>query len=296
MCLLGRQAMAIPGYATRHPVRHRGTFGPMVRVGRPRTGDGSYSHTTEWGGFMTGDIAVRPSRSVDVPPAGNFDALVIVPMYNEGSVIADTVADLRREFAHVVCVDDGSTDGSARLAAGAGATVVRHPTNLGQGAALQTGFAFGLRTRATYFVTFDADGQHLVSDAVRMLELARRGDVDVVLGSRFQQPAESVPPVRRWLLRAGVLFTRITTGLDLTDTHNGLRVLTVPAAQLMDLRLHGMAHASELLGTVARHGLRHVEVPMTVVYTDYSRAKGQSGVNAINILVDLLLARARYAP
>jgi len=244
---------------------------------------------------MTSASAARSPAPYDAPPAGHGDTLVIVPMYNEGAVIAETVADLRSEFVHVLCIDDGSNDDSARLAGDAGATVVRHPTNLGQGAALQTGFAYALRTGPRYVVTFDADGQHLVSDAVRMLDLARRGDADVVLGSRFQAPARTVPLPRRWLLRAGVLFTRVTTRLDLTDTHNGLRVLTAPALRVMDLRLHGMAHASEILGTIARHRLRYVEVPMTVVYSDYSRAKGQSGVNAVNILVDLVLARARYA-
>lgn len=244
---------------------------------------------------MTSARAARPPAPYVVTPAGNGDTLVIVPMYNEGPVIAETVAGLRNEFAHVLCVDDGSSDESARLAASAGATVMRHPTNLGQGAALQTGFVYALRTGARYVVTFDADGQHLVSDALRMLDLARRGDVDVVLGSRFHAPTRGVPVLRRCLLRAGVLFTRVTTQLDLTDTHNGLRVLTASALNVMNLRLHGMAHASEILSTVARHGLRYSEVPMTVVYSDYSRAKGQSGVNAVNILVDLLLARARYA-
>ena len=97
------------------------------------------------------------------------------------------------------------------------------------------------------------------------------------------------------MLRGGRAFTRITTGLQLTDTHNGLRVINRGAALALRLRLHGMAHASEILGAVARHRLRYVEVPMTVLYTDYSRAKGQSSVNAVNIVFDLLLARARYA-
>jgi hypothetical protein len=92
-----------------------------------------------------------------------------------------------------------------------------------------------------------------------------------------------------------VAFTRLTSGLRLSDAHNGLRVLTRDAAEVMDLQQAGMAHASELIGLVARHRLRYCEVPMTVAYTEYSRAKGQSSLNAVNIVVDLLLARARYA-
>ena len=248
----------------------------MVTADQPSTGPSTESPAT----------AVTP---------GNPDTVVIVPMYNEASVIASVVTELRQAFAHVVCVDDGSADDSAVLASRAGARVVAHPMNLGQGAALQTGLTYGLQTGASYFVTFDADGQHGLADTLAMLEVARGGGVDIVLGSRFLTATHSVPAVRRAVLRAGVLFTRITTGLRLTDTHNGLRVMNRRTALALRLRLHGMAHASEILGAVARHRLRYEEVPMTVLYTDYSRAKGQSSVNAVNIVFDLLLARARYA-
>ncbi len=244
---------------------------------------------------MHSDAHAPAATVARVPAAGHLDVWVVVPMFNEAAVIGDVVTELRTVFAQVVCVDDGSTDGSARVAAGAGAHVVAHPTNLGQGAALQTGLAFALRSGADYLVTFDADGQHALGDALAMLEVARAGDVDIVLGSRFLGERPSVPGMRELVLRAGIHFTRITSGLSLTDTHNGLRVLTRRTADLLDLRMHGMAHASEILGVVARHRLRYREVPMTVTYTPYSLAKGQSSINAVNILFDLLLARARYA-
>ena len=102
------------------------------------------------------------------------DVCVIVPVYNEALTVAMTVSDLLQTFDHVVCVDDGSGDGSADLARAAGATVLRHVLNQGQGAALRTGFDYVLRhTTASYAVTFDADGQHLVEDARRMVERAR---------------------------------------------------------------------------------------------------------------------------
>jgi glycosyltransferase involved in cell wall biosynthesis len=231
-----------------------------------------------------------------VETTANDDVLVVVPMYNEASVIGDVVRELREVFPHVVCIDDGSRDDSAALAAAAGAHVLVHPTNLGQGAALQTGIAYGLTSTASYFVTYDADGQHEIAGALRMLAVAREGATDIVLGSRFLEPSgTAVPALRRLVLRGGVAFTQLTTGLKLTDTHNGLRVLTRSTARVLNLRLPGMAHASEILEAVSRHGLRYVEVPMTVRYTDYSRAKGQSSVNALNIVFDLLLARVRWA-
>lgn len=221
------------------------------------------------------------------------DAAVVVPMYNEASVIGDVVHALRASFARVICVDDGSRDTSGVIARQAGADVVTHPVNLGQGAALQTGIRFALEDQhARFVVTFDADGQHRVDDAARMVEVARDQGVDVVLGSRFAAGgAHSVPRARRAVLSAGVAFTRATTGLALTDAHNGLRVLSRSAAERIALTHVGMAHASELLSQIARHGLSYVEAPVTIDYTDYSRSRGQSNVNALNILFDLGLAR-----
>lgn len=224
------------------------------------------------------------------------DTSVVIPMFNESAVITEVVTRVRTCFESVVCVDDGSRDDSAALAERAGATVVRHPVNLGQGAALQTGLLYALRSPdVRYFVTFDADGQHDVRDAIGMVSHARASQADVVLGSRFLESSSVIPPARRAVLRAGVAFTRLTTGLDLTDTHNGLRVLNRRAAESLKICLHGMAHASEILEQVARLGLTHEEYPMTVEYTEYSRSKGQPSINALNVAFDLLLQRLRTA-
>jgi glycosyltransferase involved in cell wall biosynthesis len=224
------------------------------------------------------------------------DVCVVVPAFNEHATIASTVANLLGEFRHVLCVDDGSTDGTGAIARAGGAMVVRHPVNLGQGAALQTGFDFVLRdSRFRYVVTFDADGQHLVEDAVRMVERARSTGVDVVLASRFRGATFDMPRMRRTVLRAGVLFTRITARLDVTDTHNGLRVLNRKALNRIRLELPRMAYASELLNAIQPNELTYVEEPVTVSYTEYSRAKGQRNSNSLNILYDLALRRLRSA-
>lgn len=228
-------------------------------------------------------------------PPGNPDVCVVVPMYNEAATVGAVVSDLRWSFSRVVCVDDGSTDDCARVAADAGATVVRHPANLGQGAALQTGFTYALLDPGiNYLVTFDSDGQHRRVDAEAMVTTARNEEVEVVLGSRFLTDTEAgIPLARRLVLRAATAFTRITTGLDLTDTHNGLRVLSRRAVDSMDLTLDGMAHASQLLSRIAQHDLSYVEAPVTIAYTDYSRSRGQSNLNALNIAFDLALERLR---
>lgn len=217
------------------------------------------------------------------------DTWVVIPLFNEAAVIGDVVAGVRAAFANVVCVDDGSTDGSGDLARAAGAKVVRHPVNLGQGAALQTGIEYALSRPSTRFVvTFDADGQHQVPDALAMLERARDEDLAAVFGSRFLNDTVEAGFVRRIVLKLAVWFTRQSTGMRLTDAHNGLRVIRADAASRIRLRQDGMAHASEIVLHIGRTGLPWAEHPVHVLYTDYSRGKGQSSLNSVNILVDLV--------
>jgi glycosyltransferase involved in cell wall biosynthesis len=213
-------------------------------------------------------------------------------MHNEATVVGDVVSRLRERFSLIVCIDDGSTDNSAQVAAAAGAVVLRHPVNLGQGAALRTGFDYVLgKDDIAYVVTFDADGQHDARDAAAMVGRARSRRLDVVLGTRGFGRPEGQPRSRRLVLRLALALSRFTSGLALTDTHNGLRVIDRNALGTLKLRQRGMAYASELEALIARHGLLWEEHPVTITYTDYSRAKGQKNLNAFNIVYDLLAAR-----
>jgi polyprenyl-phospho-N-acetylgalactosaminyl synthase len=220
--------------------------------------------------------------------AHNGDVWVVIPVFNEARVIADVVEHLRQSFPNVVCVDDGSRDHSADEIAKTGAHLVRHPVNMGQGASLQTGLSYALaREGGRYFITFDADGQHRVEDAARMLQITRDGKADVVLGSRFLEQVKDVPWAKRMMLRTVVALSPTARRLRLTDAHNGLRVLTRPIAEQLRITMNGMAHASEIVTFLARSRARVVEVPVTILYTDYSKAKGQSMINGVNILFDL---------
>lgn len=217
------------------------------------------------------------------------DVWLAVPLYNEAEVVGDVIRAARHTFPHIVCVDDGSSDESAVRAEEAGATVLRHAVNLGQGAALQTAIEYARsRPGAAYVVTFDADGQHQVEDAVAMVELARSEGLAIVFGSRFLDDRTRPGLLKRAVLRTAVWFTNRSTGLRLTDAHNGLRVLRVDAARSVDLHQDRMAHASEIVHQLGRTGLPWREHPVHVLYTDYSRGKGQSLWNSVNILVDLV--------
>lgn len=231
---------------------------------------------------------------MEISPADSGDLArvwVVVPAFNEGAVIDTTVRDLRAVFEHVVVVDDCSADDTAAAALAAGAHVCSHPVNLGQGAALATGIAYALAQDAGAIVTFDADGQHSVDDAQRFVEVLDREKVDIVLGSRFLGTAPGLGGARRLFLKAAIFYTRLTTGLRLTDTHNGLRCMTADAARRLDIRQNRMAHASEILETIARLRLRYVEAPCTTRYTDYSKAKGQRMAGAFAIVADLFIRR-----
>ncbi|KAB7754328.1 MULTISPECIES: glycosyltransferase family 2 protein [Mycobacteriaceae] len=219
------------------------------------------------------------------------DVWIVIPAYNEASVIADVVADVRAVFPNVVVVDDGGRDDTGDRAFAAGAHVVRHPVNLGQGAAIQTGVEYARsRPGAQFFATFDADGQHQVKDVVRMLDRLQAEDLDIVIGTRFaDQPPDRMPMLKRLLLPIVAKLSRSSRQLHLTDAHNGLRVFNKTVADGLNLTMNGMSHASEFVALIVENQWRIAEQPVQILYTDYSMSKGQPLVNGVNIVVDGLL-------
>jgi glycosyltransferase involved in cell wall biosynthesis len=215
---------------------------------------------------------------------------VVVPALNEADVIRRSLAELREVLPNVVVVDDGSADATSAEALAGGAVVVRHPLNLGQGAAIQTGIEYALGCGAAYVATFDADGQHRAEDLRRMLDVLVDERLDLVLGSRFLGRTQGMSWTRSVLLRAGVLFTNLTTGVRLTDAHNGLRVMTAATARRIRILQDRMAHASELIAQIGQLQLKVREVPVTITYSAYSVAKGQTMSDSFRVLADLFVA------
>lgn len=217
---------------------------------------------------------------------------VIIPVYNEERVVANVVRDVLTYFDMVICVNDGSSDNSTGEIAKTTAILINHPINLGAGAAIQTGMEYALRNRATnYFVTFDADGQHDARDIETMLDYLRKHHLDVVFGSRFKGIIHNISPVKKAFLNLAHLFSAFDSGINLSDPHIGLRVFNRRFAENLNITMPDFAHASEIVYRIKEGKYAYGEVPVTVTYTDYSKAKGQPMLNAVNITFDLLLNR-----
>ncbi len=216
--------------------------------------------------------------------------VTVIPAYNEASRVALAVRDALAFTHNVVVVDDCSHDETAICAREAGAIVLVHVMNRGQGAALQTGMDYALEhLEADVIVHFDADGQMQGQDIEILVNPILRGEADIVLGSRFLgKEAENLPRSRRTALRAGGVFTALFSGLHVTDSQNGFRALSREAAEKIRIRLDRMAHASEILDMIRVKSLRYQEQPVTIRYTEETLKKSPSNLRAFGIVKDVL--------
>jgi glycosyltransferase involved in cell wall biosynthesis len=217
--------------------------------------------------------------------------LVVVPAFNEGPRVGPVVRAIVEEGLDVLVIDDGSTDNTSVEARSAGAKVVCHPFNLGQGAALRTGFDYAVLGGWTYVVSFDADGQHDLRNAIKMLEKAATGEYDVVLGSRFLQGARSNAPMTRSLvLRVATRVINVIFRSRFTDVNNGLRVFRVDAIKKMSLSQNRMAHASEMLSEIKKRNLSWTDMPTDITYSSVSLDKGEKTISgSVKILWEVLM-------
>jgi glycosyltransferase involved in cell wall biosynthesis len=220
-------------------------------------------------------------------PSETRDVWIVVPAFNEAGVIGDVISELCSVFPNVVCVDDGSADDTGDIALRAGAHLVRHPVNLGQGAAIQTGVEYARsRPGAEVFATFDADGQHRVNDVLAMIDRLTTDAADIVIGTRFGPGVSRPPLLKRVVLQTAAWLSPRGRRLGLTDSNNGLRVFNKTVADRLDITMNGMSHAVEFIMLIDENRWRVAEQPVEVLYTEYSSAKGQPLLNGVNIIVD----------
>lgn len=222
----------------------------------------------------------------------NDDTYVIIPAYNEGEVLGEVIKRVLQKFQNVVCVNDGSKDKTDEVIRKSGAHAVSHPFNLGQGAALQTGVTYALRQpHIKYFITFDADGQHSITDAEKMLKHLKKNNLDIVLGSRFLGKFENVSGIKKIFLYVATKVSGVITGVKLTDTNVGLRVFNRAFADTLNITMNDMAHATQFIERIKQYNYKVEEFPVTITYSSYSKAKGQPMLNSINIVADLLIGK-----
>lgn len=212
---------------------------------------------------------------------------IVVPAYNEEENLRPV---LQGVFSHrpgdsVVVVDDGSADNTALVAQEAGAYVLRHIVNRGQGAALRTGTEYVLSQGAEIIVHFDADGQFDPLEIVGLIEPIIRGEAEVALGSRFLKDNNIPWTKKRLILPVARLINYFFTGLWLSDAHNGFRALSRQAAEVIEINQDCMAHNSEIVRQIREKNLRFKEVPVTVRYDRYGQGVG----GGVKIIRDLLL-------
>jgi polyprenyl-phospho-N-acetylgalactosaminyl synthase len=219
------------------------------------------------------------------------DTWIVIPCFNEDVTIENVVNSIANLGHSIVVVDDGSLTPVKERINKSNVHVCRHIINLGQGAAIQTGIKYALLHNAKFIVTFDADGQHRVEDIKQVVAPLLSGEYDVVLGSRFIKGGDAldIPKTKALILQLAILFTKLTTGLKVTDTHNGLRAFTNLAASKIQISQNGMAHATEILVEIKRNAFRYTETPVTILYTEYSLSKGQKISNAFNIVWDSMM-------
>jgi glycosyltransferase involved in cell wall biosynthesis len=209
---------------------------------------------------------------------------VFIAAYNEESTISDVLDDVKTITEHIVVVDDCSEDSTFQRAQKKGVSVLRHCVNRGKGAAIRTGTAYALAHGADIIVHFDADGQHHAHDIPALIDPIVNGRCDIVLGSRFLKESQTnISSIRKTVLWLGRYFTWFFSGIRLTDAHNGMRAFSRNAAGRIVLTEDRFAYASELIDEIRRTRLSYCEVPVTISYTDYSRAKGQRSLNALVI-------------
>jgi len=224
---------------------------------------------------------------LNAEPASIF---VIVPCYNEAAVIRHTIEKLLQKRYSVVVVDDASADHTRDALAGLPVYYLRHESNLGQGAAIRTGIELALEKGAAYVVSFDADGQHHEDDIEKMIGSLESNDADIVFGSRFLTGAETNAPfLRRMILKTARFINYLASGILLSDANNGLRAMTRNAASKMKITENRSSHNAQIQNLVHRHGLKYIEYPVNISYSEYSRGKGVRNISSIRILYDLIL-------
>ncbi len=215
--------------------------------------------------------------------------LLIMPAYNEEKTIAPLILEAEKYVDEILVVDDGSKDHTAEIAQRMGATVIKHPENMGYGAALITGFKYALKTGADIAVTMDADGQHLPSQIPLLVKPLLDEKADMVIGSRFLGRTD-IPKYREIGVKTITTITKLATKLKITDAQSGFRAYTYHTLQkiIPQLDEKGMGLSLQILDKVSQENLTIMEVPIVIRY-DLEKTSSKNpfrhGLELISLLI-----------
>lgn len=225
--------------------------------------------------------------------------VIILPAYNESQVIAATLRQVKQAAkklplaAEIIVVNDGSSDNTASICRRAGVTVITHQLNRGLGAALATGLEYAKRSGADFAITMDSDGQHDSQDLKKVLQPLFKNQADVVIGSRLLRKGSQMPWLRKLNNFGFNLITWLLFGIWTTDSLSGFRGFARPAIEKIQLKTERMEVSNEFFSEIKKHHLKLTEVPIKVIYTPYSIAKGVKPGNIFAIIFRLLLRLVR---
>jgi glycosyltransferase involved in cell wall biosynthesis len=217
----------------------------------------------------------------------NMKTLVALPAYNEEKVIAKVINDIKKEgYTDILVVDDCSKDDTSQRALNAGALVLRHPINRGAGGATATAIEYAKREKYDILVLMDSDGQHSPKDIKKLIKEIK--NYDIIIGSRMIEP-KGMPLSRRILNSGGSLLTWGLFGLYVKDSQSGFKVLGRKAIEKINITYDRFEFCSEMIGEIYSKKLKYKEIPIKVIYTDHSIAKGQSFKNGIKMILRFIL-------
>ena len=220
---------------------------------------------------------------------------IVIPTYNESKTIASVIKDIKKNIPkkskyNIIVVNDGSADDTAKIAQKNGAIVINHILNSGAGSATATGLSYAQQNNYTIAATLDADGQHSAKDLYNGIQIIQNNNIDLLIGSRLLN-SKGMPKIKiigNWGLSA---ITKILFGIKVTDSQSGMRILSKNALDNLKWKTSGYEFCSEMLWRANQRKLIIKEYPIKVIYTDYSKSKGQNNWNGINIAKSLIHRR-----
>lgn len=231
---------------------------------RPPVQDYPPPPVTTYPGIRPRDVS--PEEDFFSDPVEAMRLIAVIPAYNEEPTIGTVVLRTRVHVDHVIVVDDGSTDETARVAILAGAEVIRSPVNQGKAQAIMKGFDRAKEYNPLAVVMLDADGQHNPAEIPDLLKPVLSGKADLVVGSRFLNGTNKIPKHRILGQKTLNLFTNAGSGAKSTDTQSGFRVLGRRALLNLDFHSEGYNIESDMITHFTQRDLMIKEVPIGVSY------------------------------